>query len=258
MKEKKKDEIISEREYFNYLKKNLQTTTDQELIDFYNGCLNQVDKYKITGQKRVIEKLRFLVDCVSKEREIVKLGINSFVYRDVIEDYIDNVAKNTVKIIELENYPRDIPDNIVDIIAKTKDIFDKMYVVFTDYTGAVEKQVAKERRDKDPILFGTFQMVRGEGRNSGNILNDKFYFLGDWEDEYCDLTMDKFLKEVGKEKLQKVGTPINDEEIREELMRLDDNFRRLNDKEFASLSNSTKKKKSIIQKIIGIFKKNDR
>lgn len=258
MKEKKKDEIISEREYFNYLKKNLQTTTDQELIDFYNGCLNQVDKYKITGQKRVIEKLRFLVDCVSKERKIVKLGINSFVYRDVIEDYIDNVAKNTVKIIELENYPRDIPDNIVDIIAKTKDIFDKMYVVFTDYTGTVEKQVTKERRDKDPILFGTFQMVRGEGRNSGNILNDKFYFLGDWEDEYCDLTMDKFLKEVGKEKLQKVGTPINDEEIREELMRLDDNFRRLNDKEFASLSNSTKKKKSIIQKIIGIFKKNDR
>ena len=85
----KEDKVLSEREYFNYLKKNLQTTDDQDLINFYNGCLNQVDKYKITGQKRVIEKLRFLVDCVSKEREIVKLGINSFVYRDVIEDYID-------------------------------------------------------------------------------------------------------------------------------------------------------------------------
>lgn len=252
---KEKDEILSEREYFDYLKKNLQTTDDQDLIDFYNGCLNQVDKYKITGQKRVIEKLRFLVDCVSKEREIVKLGINSFVYRDVIEDYIDNVAKNTVKIIDLENYPRDIPDDIVDIIAKTKNIFDKMYVVFTDYTGKVEKQVSKERRDKDPILFGTFQMARGKGRNSGNILNDKFYFLGDWEDEYCDLTMDKFLREVGKEKLQKFGTPINDEEIRAELMRLDDDFRRLNDAEFASLS---KPKKSIIQKIVGLFKKNER
>lgn len=252
---KEKDKTISEREYFNYLKKNLQTTTDQELINFYNGCLNQVDKYKITGQKRVIEKLRFLVDCVSKERELVKLGINSFVYRDVIEDYIDNVSKNTVKIIELENYPRDIPDNIVNIIAKTKDIFDKMYVVFTDYTGSTEKQIAKERRDKDPILFGTFQMVRGNGRNSGNILNDKFYFLGDWEDEYCDLTMDKFLREVGREKLQEFGTPTNDEEIKAELMRLDDNFRRFDDKEFALLSNSTKKKKSVMQKILEKLKK---
>ena len=54
----KEDKVLSEREYFNYLKKNLQTTDDQDLINFYNGCLNQVDKYKITGQKRVIEKLR--------------------------------------------------------------------------------------------------------------------------------------------------------------------------------------------------------
>ena len=128
----KEDKVLSEREYFNYLKKNLQITDDQDLINFYNGCLNQVDKYKITGQKRIVEKLRFLVDCVSKEREIVKLGINSFVYRDVIEDYIDNVAKNTVKIIELENYPRDIPDDIVNVIAKTKDIFDKMYAKLFD------------------------------------------------------------------------------------------------------------------------------
>ena len=166
-----------------------------------------------------------MVDCVSKEREIVKLGINSFVYRDVIEDYIDNVAKNTVKIIELENYPRDIPDDIVDIIAKTKNIFDKMYVVFTDYTGKIEKQVSKERRDKDPILFGTFQMARGKGRNSGNILNDKFYFLGDWEDEYCDLTLDKFLREAGREKIHTAEIPTNKDEILVQLETLCKDFR---------------------------------
>ena len=67
--------------------------------------------------------------------------------------------------------------------------------------------------------------------------------------------MDKFLREAGKEKLQKFGTPVNDEKIREELMRLDDGFRRLDDAEFISLSNP---KKSIIQKIIGLFKKNER
>jgi len=232
---------LDAKEYFDYIKEHKKEVTDQELIDFYNGCLNLVDKYKITGQKRIVEKLRFLVDCVKKEREVVRLGINSFVYRDDIEDYIDNVSKNTVKIIELENYPRDIPNEIVETIAKTKDIFDKMYVVFTDYTGSVEKQVAKERQEKDPILFGTFQKVRGDGHNSGTLINDRFYFLGDWEDEYCDLTMDKFLQAAGKEKLQVIGTPSNDEEIKDELERLDDSLRRMNDKELIN----TKKAKKI-------------
>lgn len=232
MANKKKSDELSATEYFNYLKEKRQNITDEELQKLYDGYLSLVEKYKVTGQKRIIEKLRFLVDNIEKERQVVALGITSFVYRDDVEDYIDNIAKDAVKIIELENYPRDIPDNIVDIIAKTKDIFNKMYVVFTDYTGAVEKQVAKERREKDPILFGTFQQLRdSKNARNGTILNDRFYFLGDWEDEYCDLTMDKFLQEVGKEKLQKIVIPTNTDEIREELERLDDNLKRLNDEE---------------------------
>lgn len=209
--------------FFDYLKSKKQGITDEDLTKFYDGCLQLVHKHEITGQKKIINKLAFLVNCVDREREIVKLGINTFVYKDDIEEYIDNVSKNTVKIIELENYPREIPDEIVSVIEKTKTIFDKMYVVFTDYTGRVEKQVAKERRDKDPILFGTFQKeLKGvQGRNVQYIVNDRFYFLGDWEDEYCDLTMDKFLNEAGKEKLKTIGTPTNPDSIKAELNRLD-------------------------------------
>ena len=242
---------LNATQYFNYLKEKKQTITDKDLKELYNGYLLLVEKYSITGQKRVIEKLRFLADNIEKERQVVGLGINSFVYRDDIEDYIDNISKNVVKIIELENYPRDIPDNIVQVIAKTKDIFDKMYVVFTDYTGKVEKEVERERREKDPILFGTFQKPRSKSGNNGTILNDRFYFLGDWEDEYCDLTMDKFLKEAGKEKLQKVVVPTNTNEIKEELERLDDNLRRLNDKELSSL----KKPKFSLRRL---FRKNEK
>ena len=244
MKDKINTEELNANEYFNYLKKKKQSITDEDLKNLYNGYLSLVEKYSITGQKRVIEKLRFLADNIEKERQIVGLGINSFVYRDDVENYIDNIAKNVVKIIELENYPRDIPDHIVEVIAKTKDIFDKMYVVFTDYTGKVEREIEKERREKDPILFGTFQTSRQDSRLSGIILNDRFYFLGDWEDEYCDLTMDKFLKEIGQEKLQKIGIPKNTEEIKEELNRLHDNFRRLNDKEIHK-----KIKKSVFKRI---------
>ena len=56
--------------------------------------------------------------------------------------------------------------------------------------------------------------------------------------------MDKFLKEIGQEKLQKIGIPKNAEEIKEELNRLDDNFRRLNDKEIHK-----KIKKSVFKRL---------
>jgi len=243
----KQTKEMSPSEYFNNLKDKKQHITDKELVEFYQGCLTLVEKYKITGQKRVIQKLRFLVDCVEKEREVVKLGINSFVYREDIEEYIDKISKDVVKIIELENYPRAIPDEIIDVIAKTKNIFDQFYIVFTDYTGEIERQVQKERRDKDPILFGSFQKNTStdDFHRQEIVMSDRFYFLGDWVDEYCDLTMDKFLKETGKEKLKEIGTPKNIDEIRAELNRLDDNFK----------VTSNTSKKSFFKKIKSVLKR---
>lgn len=229
MSKKKGDSMenkeLNPTEYFDYLKEKKQTITDKDLTNFYNGCITLAEKYIVTGQKKLITKLDFLVECVSKEREIVKLGIDQFVYRDDIEEYIDNITKDTVKIIELENYPREIPDEIVDVISNTRDIFDKMYVLFTDYTGKIERQVEKERRAKDPIIFGTFQKPIPSPRNNEYLINDRFYFLGDWEDEYCDLTMDKFLSEAGKDKLKTIATPSNPDKIREELHRLSDDMK---------------------------------
>ena len=71
-----------------------------------------------------------------------------------------------------------------------------------------------------------------------------FIFLGDWVDEYCDLTMDKFLKESGKDKLQEIGTPKNIDDIRKELNRLDDNLKIINTP-----------KKSFFKKIKSVLKR---
>ncbi|MGG3987330.1 hypothetical protein [Bacillus smithii] len=162
-----------------------------------------------------MKKLIFHLETIEKERKIIKLGIDTFIYRDDIEEYIDNIAKDTVKIIELENYEREIPDEIVEAYEKVKDIFDKAYVVFTDYTGKVERQIEKERRDKDPILFGTFQ-----DRDSQTVI-DRFYFIGDWEDEYCDLTLDKMVNEIkqnkNKDVVLHIKTPEDIKELKEQL-----------------------------------------
>lgn len=237
---------LTPQQYFEQVKERKHNITDEELVKVYDNCLELLNKYKITGQKKGMRKLMFHLECIEKEREIVKMGINTFIYRDDIEEYIDTVAKDTVKIIELENYEREIPDEIVEVIAATKDKFDQLYVVFTDYTGKVERQIEKERRDKDPILFGTFQ------NQSNRTVIDRFYYLGDWEDEYCDLTLDKMVNETEKEGkrniVKTISTPSDIEELKEQLGGLSEingNF---------IISNSTPQKKTFFQNIKSVLK----
>ena len=212
------DEKLTPQEYFDVIKDKKNHITDEQLADVYDNCLELLAKYKITGQTKGIKKLLFHLECIEKEREIVKLGIDTFVYRDDIEFYIDNVASDVVKIIEIENYEREIPDEIVEIIGQVKDKFDQLYIVFTDYTGKVERQVQEERRSKDPILFGTFQ------DNATKSVIDRFYYLGDWVDEYCDLTLDKMVNEtknVGKRDIiRTVNTPVDIAELKAQLDQL--------------------------------------
>lgn len=206
---------IEPNQYFESLKSKKNTTTDADLDKFYENCIYLINKYRITNQIEAIKKLIFQVEVVERERKLVQLGIDTFVYKDDIEEYIDDIAKNVVKIIDLESYERDIPAEIVDIVAKTRDIFDKFYVVFTDYTGKVERKVNERRREKDPILFGTFQ------NPSDRIICDRFYFLGDWVDAYCDLTLDKMVSQYRESKditiSNKVTTPTDLSELRKSI-----------------------------------------
>lgn len=192
MKENKEKNEITPSQYFDYLKSAKQNITNEQLKESYSVFLKLGEKYAKIGQKESLKKLCFLANTLIKEEKLIEIGVTTYIYKDTIEEYIENVASKAVKIVELSRYMREIPDELVDIIEKTRDIFDEFYVVFTDYTGKEERRVEKERRDKDPILFGCFKNNRNVG--------DRFYFLGDWVDEYCDLTLDKMIDEYKSDK----------------------------------------------------------
>lgn len=194
-------------QYFERLKalKEKNKNTAESLDKFYDTAIALMGKYKLFNQKKMIRKLMFIVECVPKERQLLELGVDTFIYKDDIEDYINRVEGKAVKIIEMENFPRDIPEEFADIVQKTTDIFDGYYILFTDYNGKEEKKIAKERREKDPILFGVFK--------NGTILNDRFYYLGDWVDEYCDLTLEKLIVEAGDNIIKNIKFPQDKKEL---------------------------------------------
>ena len=204
-----KKETITPSHYFDYLKGAKNTITTEALKKSYESFVQLAEKYKRLGQVESMKKLCFLADTLVKEEKLIELGITTFIYKDTIEDYIENVADKTVKIVELSRYMREIPDELVETIEKSRPLFNEFYVVFTDYTGKEERKVEKERRDKDPILFGVF-------KNQGNVA-DRFYFLGDWVDEYCDLTLDKLVEQytekIGHTPVVTVEIPKNSEDL---------------------------------------------
>ena len=121
--------------------------------------------------------------------------------------------KKPLKLIELENFPRIVPEDVVDKWLPVREYFDAAYVLFTDYTENTENkgtvaaalgkqstqaEVEKKRKEKDPILFGAIKVDPERNTMKGNCY-EKMYFIADWIDDYCDLTFDKLLERLTEE-----------------------------------------------------------
>jgi hypothetical protein len=219
----KKEETVSG--YFNTLKAKKQQTSDAILKDIYDNCIALLNKYNITNQMDAMKKLIKYIDMIEKERKAVAVGIDTFVYKkdvEEIEKYFESVGKN-IRMIELSRYEREIPDDVVEKYEKVKFLFDEFIVVFTDYTKEKEHD-KKTIKDRDPILFGVFMADDKE-----HIKGKRMYFIGDWEDEFCDLTLDKLVEAMAalpKNKdrtdvVYKFRDPVSIDEIRAKINTFD-------------------------------------
>jgi hypothetical protein len=67
-------------------------------------------------------------------------------------------------------------------------VFDNYVVLTYDPKGQMVKLTEKEKEAaKDPILFG---VIKG---------STKLYFIGEWEDEYCDLKLEDIMSFANKD-----------------------------------------------------------
>ena len=200
--------------YFDYVKGLKNKVEFEEYGLIIDNTLKMINKAKITEQTSMAKRLTHQLELALRELEAAKKGFDIFVNRKDIELYISKVEAKAVKIIELSRYTREIPDDIIDKIAEAKEVFDEMYIMFTDYTKKETKKVAKERRDKDPILFGAFIDKDGEKENKIYV-EDRLFFLADWVEDKCDLTLEEICRDVkdksNKDITYKVDLPTTEE-----------------------------------------------
>lgn len=133
------------------------------------------------GQISFSEELMKKLFVLTREAEMWAHGKKIFLEREIYNQFC-NKTQRKVSLTALKNYARVIPQSVLNEKKKCDGakLYDGYVVMHYDDGNTVKEteKETKERREKDPILFGIVE-------NSSRL-----YFVDDWEDEFCDLTLD--------------------------------------------------------------------
>lgn len=86
--------IVSPAEYFEQVKSRKQTMTAAGLSQLYENCLALLEEYQRSGQIAAQKKLLFHIDNITREKKLLDLGIDTFVYKSDVDDFI-HIHNNT-------------------------------------------------------------------------------------------------------------------------------------------------------------------
>ena len=182
---------ITVQEFFKNIK---ASATQLKKIDGRLDSYQEVLKYvETTGQIALKEEITGQIGVIQKETHLYVKNLRTV----ILEEQVVQFAKESERGVRLDwikNFTRVIPDKVVNTKKKADEInvFDNYVIMHYDPKKKASKETNKEEvaRKKDPILFGVMEGSR------------KLYFIGDWIDEYCDLTLDTLIEKFGKKTIK--------------------------------------------------------
>lgn len=213
-----KDNTQKVESLFNKIKKAFARADEnqqEKIIDNLTEIKNNAEEL---NQQNLFLEAEVKLKNTMTEVEAIKAGYDRYVLKEDVNELIENLkAKDggrQLAFSNLERYPRVIPQKNAKLIKQAKKYFDSIYILYT----AKKEEVEKEKIAKDPIAFG---VVKYKGDNNSltrqtSVESNHMFFITDWVDEYCDLTLDK-LVELSKEELQKNDIIKGIEDLNEEI-----------------------------------------
>lgn len=197
---------LSIKKFFKKIKilKDDNSIRKSDLYHELQEIKSKISSAKALGQTILVDKLNGLLSDLKREQDILEKvdseGLK-FIYLEQLKKYIKSVENKVTKIVNLEDYERIIPENNVKEILKYKNanIFDKYIVVFNDTTNFMENSKVKEEVErvkdeaKDPIVFGCFYNEVTVNGNKVKQPGDKLYFITEWEDEDCNISLSEII-----------------------------------------------------------------
>ena len=170
---------ITVQEFFSSLKNTAEELT---LVDGrargYDAALERARK---TGQRALVERLQAGIRAVRAETQLHAIKLTQTLSEETLVKFVKMSPKG-LRLDWVRNFTRVIPDDVLEAKQRCDErhIFDNYVILHYDPEGKAWAETQQDIDDrKDPILFGVLGGTR------------KLYFVGDWIDEYCDLTLDQ-------------------------------------------------------------------
>jgi len=150
---------------------------------------------RLSGQTALLEQLEHGLNAFRQETQLFAIGSTKYLKEeDIIAFY--KASPRGLRLDYVKNFTRPIPKGIISTKQRADElgIFDNYVVLHYDPgTKAYSETKAEKEARKDPILFGTIEGKR------------RLYFVGDWVDEVCDLTLDQIADKLGADVIQTIS-----------------------------------------------------
>lgn len=199
---------------FGWIRKFFKTEEkfEMSILDFFSQVKLSSKKAQADYVNRVEEYAELLVSANDMGQtalcDKIKEKINLYKYESILhsegrlykitEEQIVEFAKKTERGLRLDyikNFTRVIPSDVQKEKKKADKlkVFDNYVILHYDplkknVAPTAEEKEADRKKKADPILFG----VIAESHD--------LYYITDWVDDTCDLTLDEFVKVMGIKK----------------------------------------------------------
>lgn len=192
-----KEEVVDQmtmtvEEFFGAIKG--QTGTLDVIKERAAGYEKVMLEAKENGQQALLEILTKGLYAVRAETQLLALDMPKFLDEEKLVEFARKSEKG-LRLDWIANFIRIIPSSLIEKKRKADEqgVFDNYVVLHYDPNGKGRADTEEEiRKKKDPILFGVIEGKR------------RLYYIGDWVDEFCDLTLDKIADTLGKQAISEI------------------------------------------------------
>lgn len=150
------------------------------------------------GQQALYEQLVGGLKAYRLETHLLGLGLTKYIDEDDLVRFYKQ-SKRGLRLDWIKNFIRQIPSDVLKNKVQADEIgaFDNYVILHYDPQAKSWAETEKERAArKDPILFGVMENRR------------RLYFVGDWKDEYCDLTLDQIADALGEGAVKEIDSSV--------------------------------------------------
>ena len=166
----------------------LSSPEELSIFEEHNATVQKlIEDATRMGQTTLKKELEATVEVTKFENALVAIEMKRFISEELLLKFVSNCQRGLC-LDWVKNFTRVIPEDVAESKLKCDkaQLFDNYVVLHYD---PKNRGTSKKDREaaKDPILFG---VIRGSRR---------LYFVGDWIDEYCDLTLQQLVDTMGAE-----------------------------------------------------------